>query len=257
LVVNNVFNETGCFILRMAIQRRRQPAVRETKFYALLLMPRPVGDGAADPVGGCAGAEAGFGRGVRAGRGQPITVNRIRINMSAIKMCSVCKEKPATLFLTKISSDNKKQDLNLCDACAKAKGLDSDPTAFLVPDADIMLGLGASQELDPMAGAVEIKCSRCGFSQADFKKSGRLGCPACYETFAEGLASLLKTMHKGTRHAGKAPEAVRTSRETGDRLKQLQKKLNKAVETEDFETAANLRDEIKALSGAGPIKAIK
>ncbi|MEY4917925.1 MAG: hypothetical protein RL616_1838, partial [Verrucomicrobiota bacterium] len=52
--------------------------------------------------------------------------------MSANKMCSMCKEKPATLFLTKISADNKKQDLNLCDACAKAKGLDNDPTAFLV-----------------------------------------------------------------------------------------------------------------------------
>jgi protein arginine kinase activator len=120
-----------------------------------------------------------------------------------------------------------------------------------------MLGLGASQELDPSASAVEIKCPRCGFSQADFKKSGRLGCPECYQTFAEGLAGLLKTMHKGTRHTGKAPEALRKSRETGDRLKQLQKKLNKAVETEDFETAAALRDEIKFLSGAGPIKVAK
>ncbi len=72
-----------------------------------------------------------------------------------------------------------------------------------------MLGLGASQELDPSAGAVEVKCPRCGFSQADFKKSGRLGCPECYATFAEGLAGLLKTMHKGTRHVGKAPEALR------------------------------------------------
>ena len=98
---------------------------------------------------------------------------------------------------------------------------------------------------------------RCGFSQADFKKSGRLGCPECYQTFAEGLAGLLKTMHKGTRHVGKAPEALRQSRETGDRLKLLQKKLNKAVETEDYELAAQLRDEIKVLSGAAPAKTAK
>jgi protein arginine kinase activator len=98
---------------------------------------------------------------------------------------------------------------------------------------------------------------RCGFTQADFKKSGRLGCPECYQTFAEGLSGLLKTMHKGVRHIGKAPEALRRSRETGDRLKLLQKKLNKAVETEDFEAAAALRDEIKILSGAAPAKVVK
>ena len=64
-------------------------------------------------------------------------------------------------------------------------------------------------------------------------------------------------MHKGTRHTGKAPEALRKSRETGDRLKLLQKKLAKAVEAEDYELAAQLRDEIKGLSGAAPAKTAK
>jgi protein arginine kinase activator len=145
------------------------------------------------------------------------------------------------------------QKLDLCEDCAKAKGV-NDPTSFAM--ADLMLGLGASQELDPSAGAVEIKCPRCGFSQADFKKSGRLGCPECYQTFAEGLAGLLKTMHKGTRHIGKAPEALRSTRDKADRLKLLQKKLNKAIDSEDFELAAQLRDEIKAMgSSEAPAKA--
>jgi protein arginine kinase activator len=167
--------------------------------------------------------------------------------------CCVCKEKPATVHLTQIVGE-KMQKLDLCEDCAKAKGI-NDPTSFAM--ADLMLGLGASQELDPSAGAVEIKCVRCGFTQADFKKSGRLGCPECYQTFAEGLSGLLKTMHKGVRHIGKVPQALRKSRETGDRLKLLQKKLNKAVETEDFEAAAMLRDEIKILSGAAPAKVVK
>ena len=164
--------------------------------------------------------------------------------------CCVCKEKPATVHLTQIVGD-KMQKLDLCEDCAKAKGI-NDPTSFAM--ADLMLGLGASQELDPSAGAVEIKCARCGFSQADFKKTGRLGCPDCYLTFSEGLGGLLKTMHKGTRHVGKAPESLRRQRETGDRLKLLQKKLNKAIETEDFETAAAVRDEIKILTGSGSTK---
>ena len=169
--------------------------------------------------------------------------------------CSVCKEKPATVFLTHIEND-KMHKVNLCEDCAKKKGVDN-PTTFSLADADLLLGLGAAQEITQTPGGVELKCPRCGFSQADFKKSGRLGCPECYQVFAEGLENLLKTMHKGTRHTGKAPEALRKSRETGDRLKALQKKLNKAVETEDFEAAAALRDEIKALSGATPIKAAK
>jgi protein arginine kinase activator len=162
--------------------------------------------------------------------------------------CSLCKEKPATVHLTQIVGD-KMQKLDLCEDCAKAKGV-NDPAGFAL--ADLMLGLGASQEIEQAGGGVETKCSRCGFSQTDFKKSGRLGCPECYRAFAEGLAGLLKTMHKGTRHTGKAPEALRASRENADRLKALQKKLNKAVEAEDFEQAAALRDEIRQIGGRSP-----
>ena len=158
--------------------------------------------------------------------------------------CCVCKEKPATVHLTQIVGD-KMQKLDLCEECAKAKGVND--TTFAM--ADMMLGLGASQELESASAGQELKCARCGFSQADFKKSGRLGCPECYRTFAEGLAGLLKTMHKGTRHVGKAPEALRQSRDNIDRLKTLQKKLAKAIEDENYETAAALRDEIKMLGG--------
>ena len=166
--------------------------------------------------------------------------------MSAKKMCSVCKEKPATIFHTKITADDKVQKLDLCEDCAKAKGEES-LAAF--PFADTKLGLGASQEIEGAGGGAEIRCPKCGFTQADFKKSGRLGCSECYQTFSEGLGGLLKTMHKGTRHIGKTPEALRQSRETVDRLKNLQKKLTKAIDDENYETAAALRDEIKTLSG--------
>jgi protein arginine kinase activator len=157
--------------------------------------------------------------------------------------CSICKEKPATVHLTQIVGD-KMQKLDLCEDCAKDKGV-NDP---LFAPADVLLGLGASQEIEQAGGGVELKCPRCGFTQADFKKSGRLGCPECYKTFSEGLSGLLKTMHKGTRHVGKAPEALRATRESADKLKTLQKKLAKAIESEKFEEAAQLRDEIKQMT---------
>ena len=161
-------------------------------------------------------------------------------------LCSICKEKTATVHLTQIVGD-KMQKMDLCEDCAKAKGI-NDPTGFGLADLDLVLGLGASQQIEQAAGGVELKCPRCGFTQADFKKSGRLGCPECYRTFAEGLGGLLKTMHKGTRHAGKTPEALRSSRDLSDRMKTLQIKLAKAVKDENFEQAAALRDEIKAMS---------
>jgi len=160
--------------------------------------------------------------------------------------CSICKEKPATVHLTQIVGE-KMQKLDLCEDCAKAKGI-TDPTAFALADADVLFGLGAAQEIGQAAGGVELRCPRCGFTQADFKKSGRLGCPECYKTFSEGLSGLLKTMHKGTRHTGKAPEALRASRDNADRLKVLQKKLAKAIESENFEEAALVRDEIKQMA---------
>jgi protein arginine kinase activator len=162
-------------------------------------------------------------------------------------LCTICKEKPATVHLTQIVGD-KMQKLDLCEDCAKTKGI-NDPTSFGLADLDLVLGLGASQQLEQAAGGVELKCPRCGFTQADFKKSGRLGCPECYVTFAEGLAGLLKTMHKGTRHTGKAPEALRATRENADRMKTLQTKLAKAIKDENYEQAAQVRDEIKQLTG--------
>ena len=134
------------------------------------------------------------------------------------------------------------QKVDLCEECAKHKGV-NDPAGFSL--ADLLLGLGASQEMEQSAGGAELKCPHCGFTQADFKKAGRLGCAQCYVTFSEGLEGLLKSMHKGTKHVGKVPQAFQQSRDLAEKLKALQKKLDKAVADEDFEQAAVMRDEIK------------
>jgi protein arginine kinase activator len=87
----------------------------------------------------------------------------------------------------------------------------------------------------------------CGFTQTDFKKTGRLGCSECYVTFAEGLGSLLKAMHKGTEHVGKLPERAQRTIALSRRMRALTENLQKAVADENYETAASLRDQIKKL----------
>jgi protein arginine kinase activator len=160
-------------------------------------------------------------------------------------LCMICKQKEAKIHLTDVKQGEVKK-WDLCEECAKAKGIDDKSFAL----ADLLMGLGASQELAAPAageGPGEGSCPACGFTQADFKKSGRLGCPECYRTFSEGLAGLLKNMHKNTRHVGKAPRAQSQGRENQARLKLLQRKLEEAVAMENYEEAAHLRDQIKGL----------
>ena len=132
------------------------------------------------------------------------------------------------------------QKVNLCEACSKEKGV-NDPTGFALTD--LLMGLGASQEIEKSPSA--IKCPVCGFTQADFKKTARLGCSHCYSVFTEGIEPMLKNMHKGTAHTGKAPVAFRKFRLHDEKIRTLQENLNKAIASEEFELAANLRDEIK------------
>lgn len=162
--------------------------------------------------------------------------------------CQVCKKAAATVHLTQIV-ENQVKKVDLCEACAKEKGV-NDPTGFSL--ADLLLGLGAAQKMEEAntATGAEVVCPDCGFTQADFKKTGRLGCSDCYDIFAEGLAGMLKTMHKGTVHRGKVPQAFRRSQDSASKLAQLEKELSGAISREDFEQAAVLRDQIKAAKKA-------
>lgn len=151
------------------------------------------------------------------------------------------------MHLTQIAGE-KMQKVDLCEDCAKEKGV-NDPAAFSL--ADLLMGLGASQEVEKASGRKVSPCPACGFTHTDFKKTGRLGCPTCYDHFADGLATLLKSMHKGVRHVGKVPRRfkhLKKALDTSDQLKTLQRKLAKAISEEQFEQAAELRDAIKVLS---------
>ena len=89
-----------------------------------------------------------------------------------------------------------------------------DPTGFAL--ADLLLDRGVRGD---RGGASTQKCPVCGFTQADFKKTGRLGCSSCYQTFLEGLSALLKAMHKGTEHVGKLPQRAHRAIELNDRMR--------------------------------------
>ena len=97
-----------------------------------------------------------------------------------------------------------------------------------------------TQKTDP-------ECPSCGLSLRGFRQAGKLGCPHCYETFAQQLEPLLLRMHNASRHTGRVPGQSPAERQRIDLLRDLQRKLESAVREEDYEDAARLRDEIQAL----------
>ncbi len=159
---------------------------------------------------------------------------RFRLGMK----CDLCDNK-ASVFLTQIV-DGEMQKVKLCEECSEAKGV-TDPTGFSL--AEMLVGVGSTKPVGDASN--DLSCPACGFTQTDFKKTGRLGCAECYRTFSEGLESLLKAMHKGTRHVGKVPAAMFASRAASERLKVLGEQLEVAVAEENYERAAELRDEIR------------
>jgi len=160
--------------------------------------------------------------------------------------CDFCS-KPATVHLTQIVN-NKVHKVDLCEECAQTKGV-TDPTEFSSL-ADLLL----KASLNPEAGAAGIRCEQCGFTQADFKKQGRFGCPACYEAFKNFLAPMLEGMHKGITHSGKVPQAALQRKTLYDRLTKLELDLTDAIKSEQYEEAARFRDEISQVKQAAPPK---
>jgi len=162
--------------------------------------------------------------------------------------CQLCKTKEATVHLTQIIDDEMKK-LDLCEGCAKQKGV-TDPTGFQLAELLHGAGAGAGAEVpapEPVAG---LRCERCGLGQAEFKKTGRLGCSDCYDIFGEMLDGVLKGMHKGIRHRGKVPASAVKTEGPKDLLERLSVEMQAAIAREDFEQAARLRDQIRAAKTA-------
>lgn len=168
--------------------------------------------------------------------------------MSNTLKCDFCPN-PATVHLTQIVN-NKVHNVDLCESCAQSKGV-TDSAGFSL--ADILLK--ASLAGGTTAGGV--RCEQCGFTQADFKKQGRFGCPACYDAFHPLIEPMLDGMHKGTRHTGKVPKAALERQSMHERLTKLELDLSEAIKSERYEEAARFRDEIalvKQSAGAKPAR---
>lgn len=160
-----------------------------------------------------------------------------------IMKCDKCN-KPATVHLTEIKR-GKKVEQHLCEQCAA--GSDGLPVQAHTPINELLTNfVMAHSGLQKEAG---ISCEHCGITWAEFRQNGLLGCENDYQLFEKDLTPLLQRAHEGgTHHLGKVPARRGGSgvplRKRAD-VNKLRKELARAVEAEDYERAAKLRDQIR------------
>ncbi len=159
-------------------------------------------------------------------------------------ICQRCKKSNATVHLTDIVK-NEKREKHLCDQCAAEEGI---TIKTHTPLNQLLSNFVMQQE-----GARELAnltCEHCGMTFLEFRNNGLLGCPEDYTAFESALLPLLERAHGegATHHVGKSPKAMTDESERRQRdIARLRRELSLAIEREDYETAAALRDKIKAV----------
>ncbi len=158
--------------------------------------------------------------------------------------CDLCGKTEATVHLTEIINDQTRE-LHLCEVCAREKGEKAAQDFGL---ADLLAGLADFSAKTEQGAKAPLACAHCGMTYEEFRKTGRLGCGRCYESFYQVLAPLLKRIHGSIQHIGKTPAKLKRKAPRGpEDLVRLKERLKKVVASESFEEAVQLRDQIRAL----------
>lgn len=158
------------------------------------------------------------------------------------RKCDNCG-KPATHHSVEIIK-GEKIEKHLCDSCAADEGLAI--KAVHTPINELLTNFVKLHSGAPVESKTELACDNCGTTFEEFRQHSLLGCSQCYSVFEEQLAPLIERAHESaTHHIGKVPQRAGDGEHRQQRLLQVRRKLNDAVDDENYELAAKLRDEIR------------
>ena len=165
--------------------------------------------------------------------------------------CDRCSERPASVHLTQIVN-NSVTTVHLCDQCAAGKGVQTNASVAKFPLSDFLasMGKGGGAGGEVAVGDDAALCDFCQGTLRDFRDTGRLGCPHCYAAFGQHLRDLLRRLHGSNRHVGERYEGAQSMPGRGRReskIGTLRDQLQRAVEVENFELAAELRNKIRVI----------
>ncbi len=168
--------------------------------------------------------------------------------------CQDCQEREAIVHMTQIIN-NEKTTLNLCQQCALARGFHSPLDNMPFPLAEILTGIAAAgpkSTFNKKDDGPKLVCPNCGLEFHEFTQQGRFGCGACYKAFRSRLEPIMRKIHGNSLHRGRGPIIDLNSMDNSEVIpvkeeERLEEELTKAIDTEDFERAAEIRDKLKTI----------
>lgn len=159
-------------------------------------------------------------------------------------VCDVCKEGDAVVQLTEIEGTGVRL-LHLCERCAAERGVE---TAAASPKPQIADFLQSVHQQMQAAQGDAARCAFCSSTFRDFRSTGRLGCAHCYDAFEKSMRDLLRRVHGNARHIGRGYEPPSTNTlPDGGTANELKDRLRRAIDSEQFELAADIRDRLRGL----------
>ncbi len=162
--------------------------------------------------------------------------------------CQQC-DKPATFHITELTG-GKPQELHLCEDHARAYLTESEeevPTSVSSLAGMLAQQLAVGETAEELARLEQKSCPVCGITFLEFRKQGRLGCPNDYAFFQGELEPLILNIHGETQHTGKVPERCGGDSKRQTELIRLRREMKEAVNSEQYERASQLRDEIRRI----------
>jgi protein arginine kinase activator len=164
-----------------------------------------------------------------------------------MKKCDICGEKPATIKVRQVDKDGKSTEVEVCADCAREKGISGVET-IKVDITKVLAEIRSKVDEEDK----KLVCGGCGMSFAEFKRLGRLGCSACYTSFAERLEPIVRRIQGAGQHVGKTTKSGRKQARERMSVQRLREDLKSAIHDEDYEKAAELRDQLnRAEENAG------
>jgi protein arginine kinase activator len=163
--------------------------------------------------------------------------------------CQLCGHADAVIHIKEVKNDAV-TELHLCEKCAREKGFHSMLDQGKASLASQFIWMAESLYPEGSAKVSGVQCSDCGLHYSEFMRTGRLGCASCYVDFGAQLKQILRRVHGSVRHVGKAPGKEGHLYERRQRVQKLHEDLQRAIEREEYERAAALRDKIRTLEEA-------
>jgi protein arginine kinase activator len=171
-------------------------------------------------------------------------------------ICSICKNNKATIHIKDIflanSEETKESEVHVCRECAFSNNLYSKHLELNTPSINNYDELVTTENSVIKQKKIKktnktIICKTCGYSLEEFKATNTLSCNACYENFDKYILKLVKKIHGENKHIGRSPHKIRYLLEKDSIKKILEHQLTDLVKKEEYEKAAQIRDNINKL----------